>query len=160
MSGRLFTNHRSTLRAIIDSTRVPSLHQWMQQPDVTAVYRVTCFFHDRRLRDRVATLVQRRPNGITCELAFLAAFGGRPLRYPVAPSRYENFVRTLQQIQFDRLADQPDIPDYGVDLWLAERAAGSFRQSVLLAPERAEGPHHTLVAAIKTYVPETLREMK
>ena len=87
-------------------------------------------------------------------------FGGKPLVYNVTTQRYEHFVATLNAVRFDQLDDQPALPPYGADLWLLERAAGSFTKSVVLAPDRAEGTHATLVAAVRADLPEALREVR
>jgi hypothetical protein len=47
-----------------------------------------------------------------------------------------------------------------VDLWLLERAAGSFNHSVVIAPALAQGAYNTLAACVKTYIPEALREVR
>jgi hypothetical protein len=74
--------------------------------------------------------------------------------------RYEAFINTLDTLRFDRLPDQPGIPSYGADLWLLERAAGSFSTSLMLAPERASGVYASLVALIRARLPEAIREIQ
>jgi hypothetical protein len=44
-----------------------------------------------------------------------------------------------------------------VDVWLVERAAGSYFHDVVLSPGTATGHHRELVIAIKTHLPEAIR---
>lgn len=156
----LYAPHLPTLRAIIDDLQVPDLKDIARQPGVSGVYRLTVFHHDGRARDTVSTLIHRPSSGNRLETVVRLMFGGKPLVYNVSPARYEHFVGVLSSVRFDALRDQPDLPPYGVDLWLLERAAGSFVKSVVLAPERADGDYAALVSAIRADLPEALREVR
>jgi hypothetical protein len=161
MSGSsLFTHHASTLRAVIEACGALPTAELMKQPGVSGVYRVIIFRHDARLRDSVTTLILHHARPPHLECAYAGALAGKALRCAMLPARCDAFVRTLQQIQFDHLSDQPDLPGYSSDLWLIERAAGQFRKDVILAPAVAVGVHHTLAAAVRTYLPEALREIE
>jgi len=53
------------------------------------------------------------------------------------------------------------LPAYNLtDLWLIERAAGTFAHSVILAPELARDEYSKLVNAVKNGLPEALRVVK
>ena len=156
----LLAPHAPTLRAIIESVGVESLSALMKQPGVSAVYRLTVYHHDGRAHDTVSTLTHSPVRGNRLETIVRLMFGGKPLVHNVTPQRYEHFVATLNAVRFDQLDDQPGLPPYGADLWLLERAAGSYTKSVVLAPERAEGVYATLVAAVRADLPEALREVR
>lgn len=160
MSSRLLNNHASILRGMIVDMALPPLSQLMRQPGLSAVYRFIMQRHDSQMRDSVATLLLYRLDRAQIEVAYRGALAGKTLVYPIDAARCEVFGRTLRQINFDRLSDQPEIPPYGVDLWMIERAAGSFQKSVILAPSLSEGHHYTLATAVRTYLPEALREIK
>ena len=161
MSDRgLLASHAPTLRAIIESVGVASLGDIVKQPGVIAVYRLTVYHHDGRAHDTVSTLTHSLTRGNRLETVVRLMFGGKPLVHNVTPRRYEHFVNTLNAVRFDQLRDQPDLPPYGADLWLLERAAGSFNKSVVLAPARAEGVYAALCEAIRADLPEALRELR
>ncbi len=77
--------------------------------------------------------------------------------YPVEPERYQALITTLRRIKFDRLDDQPDVPFFGVDLWLVERASGSYYHDVVLSPESARGFYRELILALQQHLKEALR---
>lgn len=160
MNAPLLTNHASTLRAIIDSAGVDALPTIMRRPGVRAVYRVTVHYHDGRARDTVATLVYSAADGARLEIVFRVTFAGKPLVHPITPARYEAWTAALGALNIDRLPDQRNLPTYGADLWLVERAAGSFLKSVIIAPALADGAHAALVHAVRTHLPDALREVQ
>ena len=77
--------------------------------------------------------------------------------YPVTLERYMTLLSALRRAGFDALDDQPDVPYFGVDLWLVERASGSFYHDVVLQPESAAGLHGEIAGAIRTQLREALR---
>jgi hypothetical protein len=157
----LLSFHAPALRAIAESLRLPPLLEVMRQPGVQTAYRVTVIYHDGRFSNSVATVRRTMLEGVPLEIAFQRALDGKPLRYLIPPPRYEMFVKALAMQGFDKLADQENLPDYNVtDFWLIERAAGSFVRSVIVAPELATGKHATIVAAVRTYLPEALKEVE
>src|SRR5690606_773492 len=131
MDRGLLAPHAPTLRAIIESAGVEQLPEICVRPGVRAVYRLTVYHHDGRARDSVSTLIYRTGREVQLETVFLERFGGKPLVYSIPLDRYERLVARLNAIHFDQLADQPDLPLYGADLWLVERAAGSFTKSLI-----------------------------
>lgn len=150
--------HAHTLRAIADRLQLPSVRQMAQQPGVRAVYRLTVYHHDRRALDSVATL---RRVGEEAHLTIVheRMFFIKPITHIIPLKRYESFTTGLQKLRFDHLGDQPDIPLYSLDLWMLERAAGSFVHGVIVAPAAASGAHAALIDIIQTHLPEALREI-
>ena len=72
---------------------------------------------------------------------------------------YAELVKGLEQVHFDKLNDQANIPSYGVDLWMWERAAGTFYRSVIFSPVAATGVYERLRVLAHTYLPEAVREV-
>jgi hypothetical protein len=118
------------------------------------------FHHDGRVRDCVATLIDSQIDGARLENVYRVAFNEKPIVYRIPRDRYQRFVDALRGVRFDQLADQPDLPSHGVDLWLLERAAGTYSKSVVLAPALADGDYWTLASAVTMFLPEALREVR
>jgi hypothetical protein len=150
-------NQAAILRSIAQHAGQPLLRAVAGGAGVQAAYRVSLHYHDRRARDSVATLVFSRLNGAQLTVVFLGALAHKPLTHPLAPSRYEAFVRALQMLRFDHLPDQPDIPLRNLDLWMIERAAGGYTKSVILAPDLARGTYALLIDTVREYLPAALR---
>lgn len=155
------TFHAPLLRAIAESLRLPPVSEIAKQPGVREVYRVTISYFDGRSCNSAATLIA----GIgepRVEVVYQKALGEKPLVKPIAEPVYQAFVKVLRMAKFDQMPDQPNLPDYNsVDLWLVERAAGTFTRSVITAPEIVdEHPQVAVVSAVQTYLPEALREVK
>jgi hypothetical protein len=147
----------SLLTGIIDQMKLTSLTKLALQPGVRAVYRLTIRYHDRRAIDSVATVVRTSANGATLEVVFRGRFEQKPLRFQVSQTDYEGLSFGFQKVNFDKLGDQPNLKSYGQDLWLWERAAGTFHKSVLLSPSDAEGVYWQLVRLAWTHLPEAVR---
>jgi hypothetical protein len=150
----------STLRAIADQMQLKPIEKLTLQPGVWAVYRLTIRYHDRRARDSVATVTRSGAAGARLEVVFRRLFEDKPLLFRVQQADYEGLMTGLQQVHFDRLEDQHDIPSYGVDLWMWERAAGTFYKSVIFAPELATGEHERLVKLAHTHLQEAVKEIE
>lgn len=148
------------LRSIGDQMKLMPLQKVALLPGISAAYRLTVRYHDRRAYDSVATLRRFGRERPTMEIVYRGLFDSRPLNLPVDPDGYETFMVALQKLRFDQIKDQPDLPTYGVDFWLLERAAGSFIKSVILAPQLATGVHAALVATVQKHLPDMLREVK
>jgi hypothetical protein len=148
-----------TLREIADQTGLSPLKHIARQPGLKAAYRVTVRYPDRRAHNSVATLRYSSVESIGLEVVYQQLFRHKPLAYEVSPIRYQAFVAAFQKAGFDHLPDQPKVPFYGVDLWLVERAAGTFIKSVILAPQKADEPHLAIVNAVRDYLPEAVREI-
>jgi hypothetical protein len=71
--------------------------------------------------------------------------------------RYQDLLLALRRARFDTLDDEDDLPYLGVDLWLIERAAGSFYHDIVVCPTNAKGHHREIVLALRQYLPEAVR---
>jgi hypothetical protein len=153
-------SHGPALRALAQRLGIPTVTALSRQPGVSGLFRVTAHYHDRRARDSVATLVRRNTGECTLGVVYDRLFDGRPISHPVTSERYQTFYAAVMSLDFDRMNDQPDIPPYDVtDVWLVERAAGTFAREVLVAPALAGGKHSMLVNAIRHGLPELVREV-
>ncbi len=159
-SQSLFPHHVSTLRAMIEAVGVDALHDIARRPGVRAVYRVAIHYHDGRARDSVGTVVVSATERPRLEVIYRVTFGGKPLVHIIDPTHLDAFTRLLQLVHFDKLDEQPNLPPYGVDLWMIERAAGSFSKSVIIAPAVAEYPYVALADAVRQNLPQVLREVR
>lgn len=129
------------------------------QPGINEAFRLTIQYHDGRHPNQVATLT--RSHYGSAPLTVVYDKPGKDVRftYPIAPERYQALLLALRRIKFDKLDDQPEVPFFGVDLWLVERASGSFYHDVVLAPESARGFYRELILALRTHLKEALREI-
>jgi hypothetical protein len=157
----LFRSQAPALRAFAERVGVPTVNVLARQPGTAAVFRVTAHYHDRRAQDSIATL-KKDVSGIRLELVYDRALNQKPLNYTISAERYETFFRAVLSLGFDRLTDQADIPPHDVtDIWLVERAAGTFAHSFLIAPQLAQdGAHARLINAVRNGMPEMLRVVK
>ncbi|MBW4436564.1 MAG: hypothetical protein KME04_05490 [Pleurocapsa minor GSE-CHR-MK-17-07R] len=153
-------SHAPSLRALAERLGIPTVAKLARQPGVSSVFRVTAHYHDRRARDSVATLVRRNTGAPVLEVVYDRLFEHKPIVHALTGERYQTFYAAAMSIDFDRMTDQPGIPPYDVtDVWLVERAAGTFAREVLVAPTLAlEGKHAMLVNAIRHGLPELVRE--
>jgi len=145
------------LTTIVEQMKLPSIEKLALQPGVRAVYRLTIRYHDRRAHDSVATVIRMGAVGASLEVVFRGRFEQKPLRFPVTQADYEGLVMGFQKVNFDKLGDQPKLMSYGQDLWMWERAAGTFHKSVLLSPVDADGVYWQLVRMAWTHLPEAVR---
>jgi hypothetical protein len=152
------------LYTVAESMGVRPLNDVARQPDMRALFRLTIKRRDMRLRDSVATLCHARLGGTMLEVVYWGLFKHKPLTYTIANERYEALAAALQNVRFDKLPDQPGLPQFGVDLWLLERAAGSFVKGIILTPDQldlpTDAPYAALVRAVQTYISEAVRELQ
>ncbi len=148
------------LRSIGDQMQLTPMQAIALRPGIGSVYRLTARYHDRRAHDSVGTLRRFGRERPTLEMVYRGLFDHKPVAVAIEPAKYEAFALALQKLRFDQLKDQPNLPTYGVDLWLLERAAGSFTKSLILAPELAKDVHAALVETVRTHLPELLREVR
>ena len=145
------------LRAVAEHLGLPPVKRLIRAPGVTAVIRVTAYYHDRRALDSVATLWHSRVEGNKLAISYRGAFGQKPILHPISDNRYEALAAALSQLHFNHLHDQPTMPLHGLDFWMVERATGGFLRSVILAPDTAQAEHARLLEIIRDYLPEALR---
>jgi hypothetical protein len=149
------------LRALAERLQQKPVAQVARMPGVGAVYRVTAHYFDRRAHDSVATLCKLAIGSFPLEMAYDHALNDRIITRTVPRERFEALNRSILTLGFDQLGDMPDLPMFdAVDLWLIERAAGTFVHSVLLAPAQAADRHALLTDAVRTHVPEMVREIR
>ena len=149
------------LRVIADRTGAQPLQKVARQPGVQGAFRISLHYYDKRSCDSVATLCRyTSEDERTLEVRYVGAFREKPLFYSIGLDQYDAFTRALQKLRFDHLSDQPGLPAHGIDLWMVERAAGSFYKSVILAPKYAAGEYAAIVDAVKAHLPEALRAVR
>lgn len=149
------------LRVIADRTKAMPLAKVALRPGLQAAYRVSIHYYDKRACDSVATLCRyTSEDERTLEARYVGAFQEKPLTYSIELGRYEEFVRALQTVRFDHLRDQPDLPAHGIDLWLVERAAGSFYKGIIICPKYATDAYAAIVDTMKTHLPEAVRAVR
>ena len=148
------------LRGIAEQLDCPPVKDIAAKPGMQAVYRVTVHYPDMRASDAVATLVYAGARNAVLETRYRGHFNNKPLRRHLGTPDYLAFSRAFTPTLFDRLPDQSDILFYGADLWLIERGAGSFVKGVIIAPQTATGAYAKLLDAVRTHLPEAVREIK
>ncbi|MBE2185068.1 MAG: hypothetical protein IAE89_16680 [Anaerolineae bacterium] len=151
-------SHAPALRALAERLGLPTVAQLARTPGASAIYRVTVHYHDRRAKDSVATLRKMGTGEIVIEAFFDRALNQKSLSHHVSRDQFDTFNAAILGTGFDRLDDQPDIPLYDVvDVWLVERAAGTFTHGILVAPKEAQDKHGQVVNAIRHGIPEMIR---
>lgn len=128
-----------------------------QQPGVHEALRVSVSYHDGRAPNSVATLTRGRGETVHLQLAYDKT--PEPVHFDLTlpRSRYQDLLLALRRTRFDHLDDQPDMPFFGIDLWLVERVAGSFYHDVVLCPDTAQDAHRAIVQAVHEHLPESIR---
>ncbi len=150
------------LRLIAVRLAVPELEKVAREPGIGDAYRVTVQYHDGRYPDQLSTLTFHHSGGGTAALSVhYRRANDRPLVISLRPpyERCREFAAALRVLQFDKLDDMPDVPWFGADLWMIERASGSFYHDILLSPERAHGVHGAIAALVREMLREAVRPM-
>ena len=150
----------STLRFIAVRMGLPDLTQAVRKPGISEGFRVTVLYHDGRHPNQIATLLWAHDDAVSLEVIYRGGRNNPILRYAIAPDRYRMFDRALRQTGFDRLDDQPDLPLGGVDLWLVERASGSFIHDVVLSPDLVVEPYAGIVHVVRAHLREAVRAIQ
>ncbi len=149
------------LRSVADECHLPSVSQIARAPGMQDVYRITIHLFDRRASDSVSTLRCSTTDGAVLETVYQRTPLLKPIKHVMDAAEYDAFVKAVASVSFDRLPDQPRLPDYdATDLWLVERAAGTFLHSVIVAPDLAQNQYARLVNAVKHGLPAVLRQVK
>ena len=150
--------HAALLRSVAERLDQPPVRLLARPPGVRAVYRVTVHYDDRRALDAVTT-VRRDSAGAAFTVRYEGLSHLRPAAQRLALGRLTALAQAWQRAGFDRLYDQPGVTLRGLDLWLLERAAGTFVHSVIVAPQAAAGGWAALAEAVRLHLPEALREI-
>ena len=149
------------LRGIAEQLQLPSVRELARQPGSHEIYRITIHYFDGRACNSVSTLRRIVAGNFVLGSAFQRALGNKSLAHTIERERYADFVKALNSLNFDHMGDQPNLPGYNsTDLWMVERAAGTFSHSVILAPELARDNYMRLVNAVRNGLPEALRQIK
>ena len=145
------------IRLIALRLRQDELKNIVHQPGVNEVLRISIQYDSRDRINQVATLT--RGHGETCALKVIYDKPGKDVyfSYRVDAERYRALLAALRRVRFDEMDDQPEVPFFGVDLWLVERGSGSFYHDVVIAPDSARGFYRELVLAIREHLAEALR---
>jgi hypothetical protein len=147
------------LRFIAVRLAVPELEIVARQPGVAETFRLTVQYHDGRHPDQIGTVIRRQPGGPAKLAVHYRRANDKPLvlDYTLDAERFAAFNAALRKLGFDKLDDLPDIPWYGADLWLVERAAGTFHHDIIVAPGSATGVHAEIVSLVREYLPQAIR---
>ncbi len=147
------------LRFIAVRLGIPELETVVRGPGIADTLRLTIQYHDGRHPDQIATLIKMQ----SAESANLTVHYRRAtdkplvLTYTIDPERFRTLNATLRKIGFDKLDDPADIPWYGADLWLVERAAANFHHDIIIAPDLATGIYADIVKLIRENLRESVR---
>ncbi len=147
------------LRFIAVRLAVPELEDIVRRPGVAEAFRLTIQYHDGRHPDQIATLTKMQATGPIKLSVHYRRANDKPLvlDYSIDPDRFAVLNAALRKLGFDKLDDPPDIPWYGADLWLVERAAGAFHHDVIIAPGSATGTHAEIARLIRENLRESVR---
>lgn len=153
------TFHAPLLRAIADRMALPPIAESARAAGIIGVYRFSVHYFDGRAHDSVATL-RHVSTGAWIEVHYDHQ-PQKPVITPIPLDRYQLLVKAFVRLQFDKMSDQDNLSSYdSTDLWLVERAAGTFVHSVILAPALATGVHNGLANAVRHALPEALEMVK
>ncbi len=154
------TLYASIMREIAANVGLPFLREVARQPGVKAAYRISLHYGDMRAHDAVCAVTIRTAQvNAVVQVYYVGRFDSKPILRGMPPDLFTGWAQALQAIKFDRMHDQDGIVPYGVDLCMVERASGGFEQGVIFMPKRADGAYATLLGAVRTYLPEVLREV-
>jgi hypothetical protein len=156
----MIEHYSGFLRATAASVGVEPVQQLALGPGVSAVYRVIVHNGSSSACDVVATLTRAHTAGAQLEVIYRGRFQHKPITRAVTEPVYDAWCRALHTAGLDRLDDQVDSGAYGVDLCMIERGAGSYTRSVIFSPRGASGPYRVLVDALRTHLPEVMREVR
>ncbi len=149
-----------SLRLIASRLELPELKVMVRQPGLSEAYRVTIHYHDGRHPDQVATLSRWQDNSVMLSVGYKRVRHHPLFEYPLELERFHDFDLAMRRLGFDRRDDQPDLPSFGEDLWLLERASGNFSHDLVLAPRLADGVYGWLVAAVQHHLPQAVRAIQ
>ncbi len=155
-----FDRQTAPLRQIATLVNEPTLRKVMATPGVHESVRVSVRYHDARSPDSVATLTRGTRTALRVVYTRFDD-AGQPFAYDFRPpaESFGHVMAALRLNKFDHLDDDPDAPRYGADLWLLERAAGTFFHDVLLSPSSARGHHREIVVALRAHMPQALHPL-
>ena len=156
------SRYTDVLHIVAERLALPSLRKVVARPGVNEAVRLTVYYPDGAQSSSVATL--ERGFGADCRLwVVYDRFDdrGEPFAYAftIPLERYHKLLAALRLSRFETLDDAFDAPPSGVEVWLVERAAGSYFHDVVLSPVNAAAHHRELALAFKTHLPEAVRAL-
>jgi hypothetical protein len=159
MPDSLMRPQSASLRIVAFRLALPEMPQVVKQPGVSEAFRVTVQYHDGRHPDSIATLVKTQSGGGAALTVAYRRSNDKPLtlNYTIDAERFQAVGAALRKVNFDKLDDLPNIPWFGADLWLIERAAGTFHHDMIVAPDSAIGVHAEIVTVIRDNLREAVR---
>ncbi|MEP7287141.1 MAG: hypothetical protein ABI947_15410, partial [Chloroflexota bacterium] len=119
----------------------------------------TIQYHDGRHPDQVATLIKMQASEMLTMAIHYRRANDKPLvlNHRIDLERFRTFDATLRKLGYDKLDDCDDIPWYGADLWLLERAASTFHHDMIVAPASVMGVHAEIVKLVRDSLHEAVR---
>jgi hypothetical protein len=159
MPESLMRPRSASLRLVAVRLDEPELEALARKPGVIEAFRATVQYHDGRCPDQVATLTKLRgTDGGSLRVAYRRS-NDKPLVFDVTidARRYGIFGAGLRKLEFDRLDDMPEIPWSGADLWLLERASGTFHHDIIIPPDHATGLYAQIVSLVRDNLKEAVR---
>ena len=151
------TRRADPIRLIALRLRQDELRNLVQQPGVNEAFRVTIQYHTADHPNQVATLTHGHSGSSTLRVVYDKPNRDVHFTHSIDADRGRVLQAALRRVHFDTLDDQPDVPFFGVDLWLVERASGSFYHDVVLSPDSARGFYRELILTIREHLKEALR---
>lgn len=151
------------LRLIALRLAVPPIEAVARAPGSSEVYRVTIQYLDGQHPDQIATLALGQSNVSPVRFAvhYRRGDGHSLVLTPmITGERARAFSIGLRALGFDRLDDMADLPWRSAELWLIERAAGSFMRDLVLSPGTAQGIYAQVVALVREKLPEAVRPIR
>lgn len=150
--------HRADyLRLIAERLALPGIKTVAQSPGMSEAYRISIQYHDARHPDQVATLTRTQFGRVMLTVAYKRVHHTPSFEFEMTLQEYQAFDIAMRRAGFDRRDDQADLPFIGADLWLIERASGSFVHNLVLSPTLADGVYGWMVEAVKTHLPLAIR---
>ena len=138
---------------------LPALERVALGAGVMSVLEVSAYYAGRHLRHSVARVIEYQLGDIELRVAYEGVDLRDRLRTSIDPEPMEKLNAVLLKTRFAHLSHQPGLSADERCLWLIQRAAGSHRQGLMLAPDRPELPYSAITNAIDDYLPEAIREI-
>ncbi|MBI5959010.1 MAG: hypothetical protein HY866_09760 [Chloroflexi bacterium] len=148
------------IRLIALRLRQDELRSVAQKPGLNEAFRVTIQYPTPDHPNQTATFMRGHGDAGKLKVAYDKPGKDVYFDYAIPLDRYQALVVALRRVKFDTMDDQPDVPYFGVDLWLVERASGSFYHDVVLSPESARGFYRELLLAIREHLKEAIRPIE
>ncbi len=159
MSG-MIGRQADTLRLVAVRLGLPTLSEVVRRPGINEAYRVTILYREARHPAQVSTLTHARDGSAWLEVVYKRTHHHPAFEYPLTADQYRSFDLALRKLSFDRLGDQPNLPYIGVDLWLIQRAAGSYCHDLVLSPESPPGVYGWIMDMVKERLPQAVRAIQ